>query len=516
MYEVKDRVGTARSGMLSGDGWQFETPGIDFMDTGRFPAPVNAHPIPDRGEVRTLNKSIELYQNPKIFLEEFINFREQIGHQAPLHLPGTALPHNLALLVYLGADILDSSRAALLSSEGFFLTSDGALPADEVGQDECGCRGCGESLYHHNMLALQTELGRVRGHISRGTLREFVEYRAKTSPRLVEVLRLFDTLHYDFQEKRCPVKGQNFRAITRLSLHRPDIERFRRRIIQRYRKPPNPQTLVLLPCSAKKPYSDSSSHYYFRNAIRNSGRAVDVHEVILTSPLGLVPRELELFYPAQNYDIPVTGRWFEDEKHMINNLLKEYLEINNYNNIINHTGMDFLPVEAVSTVEGSPRSDASLKNLTDALAELPDTENRWNERSVQEFNSMALFQFGPDAEGMFEGANVRGRYPKLRIFRGKEQLASLSYVTGQLVPTLEGSQFLVEKGIHTVKIADFEIQGNIFAVGVEDADSRIRPGDEVAVIRNGELAACGTATMGGEEMVQSDRGEAVRVRHRVK
>ena len=435
-----------------------------------------------------------------------------------MYLPGIALPHNLAILCYLGADILDSSRASLLSSEDYFLTSDGAWPADKIQENECHCSGCDVSLYNHNMQALYTELHRVRGNIARGTLREYVEYKAKTSPKLVEILRRFDSQHYDFQEKRYPITGAKFRATTRLALGRPDIERFRRRVIQRYRKPDVPKVLVLLPCSAKKPYSDSKSHYFMRNAIRNSGVSMDVHEVIITSPLGLVPRELELYYPAQNYDIPVTGQWFEDEKVMINNMLNKYLNINKYEHIINHLGDEnLLDIEATVTTEGSPKSDASLKKLQMTLADITEgSRSNWKERSSQEVCSMAMFQFGPEAEQMFQGAVVKGRYPKLRIFRGKEQVASISHITGMLIPTLEGAKFMVEKDIHTVKIADFEITGNIFAVGVEDADPNIRVGDEVAVVRDGKLAACGTARMNGEEMVQSNRGEAVRARHRVK
>jgi len=530
MFEVKNRVATARSGNLSGDDWHIETPNILFMDTERFPAPEKAEAaLPQaHDDIHPLNKSLELYQNTKIFLDEFIKFRQEIGHQAAMYLPGIALPHNLALLFYMGADILDSSRAALLSSEGYFLNSDGAWPADKIGQDECHCSGCDDSsstqrrernsLYQHNMLALYTELQKVRGQIARGTLREYVEYKVKTSPKLVEMLRRFDSQHYDFQEQRYPVSGTNFRATTRLALGRPDIQRFRRRVIQRYRKPDVPKVLVLLPCSAKKPYSDSKSHYFMRNAIRNSGVSMDVHEVIVTSPLGIVPRELELYYPAQNYDIPVTGQWFEDEKVMINNLLNKYLEINSYEYIINHLGDEnLLDIDALVTTDGPPKSDASLKKLQTTLAEITEpSKSTWKERSTQEICSMAMFQFGPAAEEMFHGATVKGRYPKLRIFRGKEQVASINHMSGMLIPTLEGAKFLVENDVHIVKIADFEITGNVFAVGVEDADSNIRPSDEVAVVRNGELAACGTARMSGEEMVQSTRGEAVRARHRVK
>ncbi len=520
MFEVNNRVATARSGKLSGDDWQLNTPSILFMDTERFPAPEMAEALLGQtyDEIHTLDKALDLYQNPRIFIEEFTKFREEIGYQAALHLPGIALPNNLALLFYMGADILDSSRSSLLSSENYFLTSDGAWPIEEIGKEECQCSGCAISIYQHNMQALYTELQRVRGHMKRGTLREYVEYKAKTSPKLVEILRRLDSQYYDFQEKRFPVSGANFRAITRLALGRPDIERFRRRVIERYRKPDIPKVLVLLPCSARKPYSDSKSHQFFRDAIRNSGVSMDVHEVIITSPLGIVPRELELYYPAQNYDIPVTGQWFEDEKVMINNLLNKYLEINNYKHIINHLGDEnLLDIDASVTTDGGVKSDASLKKLQTTLADITEGSNEsWRKRSTQEICSMARFQFGSQAEEMFKDTVVKGRYPKLRIFQGKEQVASISYITGNLVPTLEGSKYLVENDFHTVKIADFQITGNVFAVGVEDADPNIRVGDEVAVVRNGELAACGTARMNGEEMVESNRGEAVRARHRAK
>ena len=43
-----------------------------------------------------------------------------------------------------------------------------------------------------------------------------------------------------------------------------------------------------------------------------------VHQVIVTAPLGLVPRELEEIWPAANYDIPVTGEWDADELAELN------------------------------------------------------------------------------------------------------------------------------------------------------------------------------------------------------
>jgi len=61
-----------------------------------------------------------------------------------------------------------------------------------------------------------------------------------------------------------------------------------------------------------------------------------------------------------------------------------------------------------------------------------------------------------------------------------------------------------------------ELKGSLFAVGVMDADPSIRAGEEVAIMRNGKIAGVGVAVMGGREMVEMRRGEAVKVRHKRK
>jgi archaeosine synthase len=461
-----------------------------------------------------LENSIELYDNSRMFVEAVVRAREAAGHQAALYLPGVALPNNIAPLVSMGVDILDTARSDFLSGEGWELTSDGAMLAH--GTPSHWRPGNGGGIREAARDALAAELEAVRSRIAAGTLREFAEYRAKTSPRLVEMLRHLDMRHFEYQESRFPVVSGKFAATTRLALGRPDIVRFRRRVAERYRKPPTPDALLLLPCSARKPYSGSKSHGFFARAIESSRAGPRVHEVIVTSPLGLVPRELELFYPAQHYDIPVTGHWFEDERAMINKLLKEYLQINKYSYIINHTGEAdlFEGISAEHTADGSPTSDGSLYALTKALSGLASGTMDWRNRSSEEIESMARFQFGLAAGGLFSGCSMSGRYPNVKAMRSGRQVASISQSNGMLVPTLEGAALLAEAGAHVVAMSDFELTGNLFAVGVESASPEIRVGDEVAVVRSGALVASGTARMSADEMVQSDRGEAVRIRHK--
>jgi predicted RNA-binding protein len=62
---------------------------------------------------------------------------------------------------------------------------------------------------------------------------------------------------------------------------------------------------------------------------------------------------------------------------------------------------------------------------------------------------------------------------------------------------------------------DFDLRGDLFAVGVTGVDPGVRPGDEVAVVRaDGRVTGVGVARMSGLEMMASRRGVAVSVRHK--
>ena len=82
--------------------------------------------------------------------------------------------------------------------------------------------------------------------------------------------------------------------------------------------------------------------------------------------------------------------------------------------------------------------------------------------------------------------------------------------------TLAGAGKLFDSNKFWVDIYDdFEIIGSIFAPGVKNADEEIRIGDEVIVLKNERLVAVGVAQMNGEEMKNSNHGEAIKVRHKI-
>jgi len=466
---------------------------------------------------------IEFLRNPRDFVSSLARAREVLGPSKVVAVPGIAAPSNLAVLVYAGVDLVDSSRMVLESARGSFHSSDGVAPADEVDRAACACPACvaGEDLLAHNERALYRELLVVRNHIAHGRLRELVERRLANDPWNMAVLRHLDLRHADLLESYAPVAGGELLAYSHESLTRPEIMRFRARVRTRYRRPPSARILLLLPCSARKPYSASRSHRRFRDSILASANPSVVHEVIVTSPLGLIPRELERFYPARAYDIPVTGDWNRDEAALVVEDLRAYVEANPYDGVVAHLGAEgpivreALP-EARVTSDGRPTSEASLAALTRALTDLTPAFDRvpGGRRFAEEIGNIARFQFGDVGMRLVEGATFRGRFPDVRAIRDGVQLAAHT-ARGMLSLTLDGGRILSQADAYCVEIEDFVPTGNVFAVGVTDASPEIRIGDEVVVRHARDVRAVGVARMNAREMVDLRRGQAVHTRHEV-
>jgi len=484
----------------------------------------SADVAPGEAQALVIGGAPSLLGDPREFAETIVRMRNAAGPNRILYAPGIALPSSLAILIHCGIDVLDSVAVLFESNRGAWLSPDGAWPREEFETPPCRCPAClsgdgRKALIEHNQIVLWEEMELVRSCIRAGNLRELVEKRATNSPWNMAVLRHMDLRHYEFQERHAAVTGGRLKAYSCQSLTRPEIVRFRRRINERYVKPPSAKVLLLLPCSARKPYSFSRSHRLFREAISSCGNPATVHEVIVTSPLGIVPRDLELVYPAAHYDIPVTGDWSLDEAAIVRGDLGSFLKRNGYTRIVAHLDAEKRFVEDVLgdadfTCAGRATEDASLKSLADGLRKAVEgvPKVRKEQRLIEDMTSFARFQFGDAGASLLEGARLRGRYPDIKIFRGDVQLAMLTE-RGMLSLTLDGGQDLSKRNAYCVEIDDFHLQGSLFAVGIESASEEIRIGDDVVLRHGGEVRGVGVAQMSSIEMIESERGEAVKVRH---
>lgn len=142
------------------------------------------------------------------------------------------------------------------------------------------------------------------------------------------------------------------------SLYRPEAHRWRERM--KWMKPAG-EVVVVLPCSMKKPYSNSQSHQKFRRATKG------YQEVIVTSPFGICPREMENTFPIQSYDVSVSGDWSFEEKKLAGELLRDYVGekavVANVSGGYEEVCREYLGACTYTAVEGRPTSNDSVYNL---------------------------------------------------------------------------------------------------------------------------------------------------------
>lgn len=293
------------------------------------------------------------------------------------------------------------------------------------------------------------------------------------------------------------------------SLFRPEAVRWRKRM--EIMKPLG-DVVVLLPCSMKKPYSNSKSHQKFRKVSRS------YQELIVTSPFGICPRELENTFPIQSYDVSTTGSWSQDEIDITGKLIEKYTKDKTV--IINLSGGylescsqyvdDFINV----CENGKPTSPDSIYNLRIELKKHEKISSR--EKLLHELRSIAMYQFGSKGYNFIpDDVKTKGMYHK-KILSNNKQLALLNKNYGLYRLKLAGGEILKELNINIVNI-DFDLETNtVFAPGIEKASHNIIPNDEVVVIKDNEIVGVGKAVLTGREMEECENGVGVKIKHRVK
>lgn len=553
-FEVIQRDGAARLGRLRWADRELSTPcvleskdelelleemteGNAELDVEVIKDPEDVHGTNINADIIILAGALRFEDDPRGLSRALIKIKESTNPDTALYAPTLATPQNISMLIYAGVDIVDSVFINVKAREGYLLYTDGEERFDEIPHPLCLCDVCrnidfGDGSFEqktaiaseHNRGALLAELHRVRAHVRKGTLRELAEARCRTTPTLTAFLRLLDE-EYSYFERRSPiVRTATLLACSQESLDRAEIRRFNERVIERLHK--REGILLLLPCSARKPYSRSRSHRIV--LARLYKLRPFLNEAIITSPIGVVPRSLEVTYPASNYDIPVTGRWTCDERERVVEQLARYIEINAFDSIIAHVDGPYKAIcDDVAVTLGVDMihpsdsenilSSHSLQCLEEIVRDLIEKHSPVRrDLRFDYLRDLADYQFGKDASAaLFSRVpKIRGVFPRYYASDRGRRIVTLVDRYGTLALTIEGAKRYIDRhiGHYCVWIDDFEPKGTIFAVGVLRADSIIRPFDEVIVLSDNTIAV-GRALMSGWEMEASNRGAAVAVRH---
>ncbi len=435
--------------------------------------------------------------------------REKISPNTAIYFP-TALPWEMPLLVYLGIDYFDYSSASYYASLGYKFTKNRIMK----------CNGSFDELLKHNMLILDELIEEIRYCIKEGCLRNLVEETSLSDPYLRGNYK-----RYNPDLRNIPLSKGKKIIVSIDETTIPEVKKYIERV-KNYEAFTN--TIVLLPCSSKKPYSHSKSHQFFINAINSVNFPVE--EVIITSPYGIVPRALE---GVIDYDIPVIGKWSSEEIEFINKHLKEYL--NNAKdkfgklNIIAHLPEHYLEIldekeykkygnYIITSEDDNPTSTKSLENLKNTLKELKleNTNNAKNNKTrkmqfIHNYKQLAKFQFNKDF--IPDDVIIKGRHRKFFIKQNNKlvQICSLNEENGLLVLTYDGGNLLGK--VNWVEV-DFKVKkGSLFAPGFKDCDENISVNDEIVIIYDGKVIGVGRSLMSGLEMKKAKHGALANIRH---
>jgi archaeosine synthase len=535
-FEIKKRDGLARSGFFATDTIRLPFPAaieaeavfpnLEKREGTNIPLfapaafvekyaplfqeqPITVHPLQENpaksGDCVMVADWHTALSHPRHYVAWLMALREKTPPDTLWYAPAAALPATVHLLCYSGFGLFDFTAVDLRSAQGLFCMPEGEFGAGAMESGMCTCPGCRDhDLAAHNRQSLIREIALVRQFIGQSRLRELVESRARMDADQVAILRHLDVA-YPFMELSAPIaRNTVMRANSGESMQRAEVRRFAERVLTRYR-PPQTAVAVLFPCSARKPYSLSQSHRRFRQAV--AGRA---HELIVTSPLGLVPRELECIYPAAHYDVPVTGYWDAEECAVIAGIMSRYFTRHPYDRIIAHLDGGALKVAEMAaetcgivleySCREHPTGEKALARLDQALS---------GERRLKDDRLRGMLSWQFDSDTDTRGVTTLGHFPELFYSRNNLQIFSIDPWTGLLRPTFDGWE-MIPSG-YRVTIENFVPEGDILAPGVTGADPAVRDGDEV-LVTGPRVIATGRAAMPAHEMLRSRRGVAVRVR----
>ena len=485
--EEADAGEAAGSGPLLPISWQRMMHDPELMDPALSP------------QVLVLTDALALTSNPRRFIDAVVAVKRRFPG-ALLWAPGIGGPDNLALLVWLGVDLFDLTRSRQATASGMLLDRGGPrTPATDLGET---------SGLEAQVEAWRSAVSEVREHLVAGTLRQLVDRQALVAPSTVVQLRHHDETcaSMDGLLERHVTRERRLMCMAETSLHEPAVLDWVQWMSAEYRAPQGlDRVLVLLPCSARKPYRFSKSHRRFIEAIGTNA----VHEVMVTSPLGLVPRDLEQVWPAQHYDLAVTGRWSADELNRIGSMLGALIEAHDYQCIVDHSGLT-LPE---SCYGGLPREDtrqgdsagskAALQRLGEAVREAIRTHGaRRRSRDamhLDEWRSASRRLLGGDA--WLDGAEVRGRPPRFRIMNGSDQIGQWSPDRGGFSLS-KAAVMRLHAGAqlpHVHLVPDVVWKGDLHMGIIEQVVGDVRLGSDLVVMQNGQPVGLARALAPGWE-----------------
>ncbi len=433
-----------------------------------------------------------------------IDLKKEIGYEKLLYIPGVSDPYLIPHLFSLGVDAFDTINASVEGSHGVLYTMMGRLNNGMDHSPE-------NAEFIHNIIFL------IKNGVDSLTLMEMVE-RWNISSKGREILRILEESRGGDFEEVYPRTTGSVIAGGLESLERPDILRFNSYVTGDYKKSNDLETVLFLPCAARKPYSQSRSHQAIFEALGSLRK--HINEVIVTSPITLVPRELEETYPPGFYDIPVTGNWFLEEKENIVNSIEMFIQNNQYKNVIFFLPEDMSFIKEKLNIDQNfiiwkKGESGEFDTLRETISEIVSRERDGQKRDFlkEKLVSIAQYQFGPWIKPFISGLRINRMFNQFMLVEGNKPYFVYNERLGKLTIHRNAAHIFVEQNRFLVEIDNFKPTANIYSMGVLNCTEDIRQEDEVVIHHGGEIRGTGISKMSHQIMLKTKKGIAVKVRN---
>jgi len=513
--------------------------------------------------IRILN-FLDLFDNLSFFrniLELIIKIKCELDSNLVLMASGNLISKHCPLLLYLGFDLINVAQLPYLATENFYDTVETLLPTYKIKYLPCNCLACkGELkdllqekysskkmtlLSYHNLITAKNYMDKTVQYLHTEDFRAFVEKASLNDLNFSSMLKILDRNYFDSVKlfSQLTQKSKTIESLASSSYYRPDFMFFRKNLIRNFKPEYWTRLILLLPCSAKKPYSQSRSHQMFYKAIRTFHEFPTFQEIILTSPLGAIPRQLENIYPVNCYDISVTGFWNTEEieiaAEMLIELLKKYdaeipiiCHLEGGYREITEIAQDQLPhAFYFSKIKEHITSKDSLEKLGDLIRthkqdfdpshHLPkdsDLTQTW----VRKLSKIVDYQYGEGFGDKLVDSDIRykkNRFnTKMMFFNGEtnEKMGSFRFATGKLRLTIEGVEKIAfEKDFSNYLIFDGNsIRGNtLFHPGIKNHPPSLLPNQNVCIFdkRKENVIAVGDMIVSSQFIKNSTSGRIVKL-----
>ncbi|MBU0496873.1 MAG: tRNA guanosine(15) transglycosylase TgtA [Candidatus Thermoplasmatota archaeon] len=435
--------------------------------------------------------------------------KQGLDPSKPVHLFGAGHPLLFPLAVALGCDLFDSASYAKFAQDNRLLFSWGTEHLSNLTELPCSCPICSkysveellqetpmsrtQLLAKHNLYVCQAEIRHIRTAITRGNLWELVEQRAIQNPYLFNAVhQLKKTSYFKWLEQQESItKDAALKYSGTFTIYQPLLRRLNHRLLTHY-TPPSQNALILPP--TQSPYFKR-----YQNEIQAILQKDPTTTILMNSPMGPVPLELDEMYPYAQSEFPenpdgetrlITKKFIQKfiKHHHFNeiNLIDVLLKHNDLTNIIT-----LLDIRRVAAVADMQFGKGYGKILLQPPVEILKSKKTGKIRRVLSKNHHVLSMRAQD--GLFT----------LKIAGGTALHKNCSPPFLRVVVDDEASPFVQEGK-------------SVFSKFVVSCDPNLRPYDECLIVdQNDTLLAVGRCLLTAQEMQSFTVGVAVKTREHI-